>query len=501
MKQTNKIILFFLFFSLFFTISCRSTFDLRNEKDAALQIVEDIQSKKIVFLGDTHAWAFPPQFIAENLEDFYKAGVRYIFLEEKSGYYLKNPEQYNSFVYPPWCEWGFRQEYHVLTDEITRLNNVYKADPLIVVWPEEENVFTDEELADTHMTLNKRDKTAQKVIIDIMDNTDKKGLIFYGSAHGLKHPTVWDSTSKEPYWTMTGVYLNEHYGNDFSTFRFIPFYSDKNITVLYQNKNESKIQCKSVSGENLTRFLELNGAELEYNHYCLCQNYIWAVPEFYIPEEINLKYLLSLFKGEKLSDVQQMDVWLKKSEQLLAIYYLKYHLGAKFDFDWTMPEEKLYEALGKIGDEDLFNIPYDLKKMENYISWLHSGIEDYVFNYPECLDYIEGDLPYYERDMKQAQKLNPADIWPLYWTAYFQTDNAIVSDNKKDYKIALKSWEKLFENDLFYASPVIKLSYEKAALCAEKSEETENSAFYEDKAENVNSLLNIDFKYYGYYGY
>lgn len=501
MKQNNKIILFFLFFSLLFTISCKSTFDLRNEKDAALQIVEDIQSKKIVFLGDVHTWAFPTQFISENLESFYKAGVRYIFLEEKSGYYLKNPQEYNSFVYPPWCEWGYRQEYHVLTDEIIRLNNIYKDDPLIVVCPEEENVFTDEELADTHMFLNKRDKTAQKVIIDIMDHTDKKGLIFYGSAHGLKQPTVWDSTSKEPYWTMTGVYLNEHYGNDFSTFRFIPFYSDKNTKVLYQNKNESKTQCKSLSSENLTRFLELNDAEYEYNHYCLCENYVCAVPEFYIPEERNLKYLLSLFNCEKLSNVQQMDVWSKKSEQLLAIYYLKYHLGAKFDFDWNMPEEKLYEALEQINDKDLCNIPYDLKKMESYISWLHSGIEYYVFNYPESLDYIEGDLPCYLRDMEQAQKLNSVDIWPLYWTAYFQTDSAISTGNKKDYETALKSWKKLFENDLFYDSPVIKLSYEKAALCAEKSGEKEMLAFYKDKAENVNLLLDIDFEYYGYYGY
>ena len=76
---------FTLTFVILFLISltgCKTTFDLRNEKDAAYQIVEDIQSKKIVFLGDEHDWAFPPQFIAENLENFYKAGVRYIFLEE-----------------------------------------------------------------------------------------------------------------------------------------------------------------------------------------------------------------------------------------------------------------------------------------------------------------------------------------------------------------------------------------------------------------------------------
>ena len=66
MKQRNRIVLFFILFPLVFS-GCRSTFDLRNEKDAAHQIIEDIRSKKLVFLGDEHNWAFPPQFIAENL--------------------------------------------------------------------------------------------------------------------------------------------------------------------------------------------------------------------------------------------------------------------------------------------------------------------------------------------------------------------------------------------------------------------------------------------------
>ena len=100
--------------------------------------------------------------------------------------------------------------------------------------------------------------------------------------------------------------------------------------------------------------------------------------------------------------------------------------------------------------------------------------------------------------MEHAEKLNPLDIWPLYWTAYFKTDKAIVSDKKSDYKSALNAWEKLFENDLFYASPVIKLAYEKASLCEEKSAESD---FYKNKAESVNPLLDIDFEWYGYFGF
>ena len=500
MKQRNRIVLFFILFPLIFS-GCGSTFDLRNEKDAAHQIIEDIRSKKLVFLGDEHNWAFPPQFIAENLENFYEGGVRYIFLEEKSGYYLKESEQYESFIYPAWGTWGYKQEFHILTDEITRLNEIYKADPLTVVWPEENIAFTDEEFSDTHTTLNKRDIIIQKRIIEIMDNNDKKGLIFYGSAHGLKKTAVWDSDSKEPYWTMTGVYLSKHYGDDFSAFRFVPFYSDRNARIIYKNRDKNKTDCKAVSGENLARFLQYNNAESEYDHYCLCQNYSWAVPEFYVPEQRNLKYLISLLECSKIGDEVKIDVWSKKSEQLLAVYYLKFHLGEKFDFDWNMSDEKIYEALGKITDADLCNIPYDLKRCENYISWLHSGIEYYVSNRSECLDYIENDLRWYLKDMKQAQKLNPTDIWPLYWTAYFETEKAIVKDSKNDYRNALNSWEQLFESDLFYASPVISLAYKKASLCAGKSGETEKAAFYENKASNVNPLLNIDFENYVYFGY
>jgi hypothetical protein len=499
MKYNNKIRLILLIFFLLFITSCKTIINLSNEKEAVQQIEEDIKSKKIVFLGDQHDWAFPPQFIADNLERFYKAGVRYIFLEEKSGYYLKKPEQYDSFVYPAWGTWGYKQEYHVLTDEITRLNKIYVADPLIVIWPEENATFTEEDYSDTHLEMNKRDITAQKVIIDLMDNTDKKGLIFYGSAHGLKKPTIWNSSSKVPYWTMIGVYLNKHYGDDFSTFRFGSFNTNKNFKVIYGNDDA----CKVITGENLNLLLKLDNLENEFDHYCLYPTYTMAVPEFYIPEERNIKYLLSLFKDTKIANDKKIDVWSKKSEQLLAIYYLKYHLGDKFDFDWNKSEEDLYTVLEKITDEDLQNLQYDLKNMENYISYLFSFISNYLYHYQESESktWVLKDTEVLIRNMSYAQNLDSHDIWPQYWTAYLQTDKAIVSGNQKDYKNALISWEQLLENDMFYASPIIKLAYEKAALCSEKNGDLESSAIYQCKSNNVNYLLDFDFESYFYFGW
>lgn len=499
MKYNNKIRLILLIFFLLFITSCKTIINLSNEKEAVQQIEEDIKSKKIVFLGDQHDWAFPPQFIADNLERFYKAGVRYIFLEEKSGYYLKEPEEYNSFVYPPWETWGYKQEYHALTDEITRLNKIYETDPLIVVWPEENIIFTEEEYSDTHLAMNKRDKTVQKIIIDLMDSTDKKGLIFYGSAHGLKKPTIWDSSSKELYWTMTGVYLNKHYNEDFSTYRFGSVNTNKNFKVIYGRDNA----CKVITGENLNLLLKLDKLENEFDYYCLYPTYTMAVPEFYIPEERNIKYLLSLFNNTKIADDKKIDVWSKKSEQLLAIYFLKYHLGDKFDFDWTKSEEDLYATLEKIKDEDLKTLPYDLKSMENYISYLFSFISNYLDYYQksESKDWVKKDTEILIQNMTDAKKINSHDIWPQYWTAYFQTDKAIFSNKQHDFEIALNSWEQLLKNNLFYSSPIIKLAYEKMALCSEKNGDLKKAAEYYHNADNINFLLDFDFESYFYFGW
>ena len=45
---------------------------------------------------------------------------------------------------------------------------------------------------------------------------------------------------------------------------------------------------------------------------------------------MNLDYLIKILETEKISEKKEVDVWSKKSEQLLAIYYLKYHFGNNF---------------------------------------------------------------------------------------------------------------------------------------------------------------------------
>ena len=111
MIRSNKKFCFFVVLSfLFLIISCKTKFDLRNEKDAAVQVVQDIQTKKIIFLGNNHNGAVPTFFLTENLKKFYDAGVRYLFLEGDNDNYISEPEKFKAKIYPIWGHFGYNFE-------------------------------------------------------------------------------------------------------------------------------------------------------------------------------------------------------------------------------------------------------------------------------------------------------------------------------------------------------------------------------------------------------
>ena len=86
----KKSILLFSF--LFLLISCKTTFNLQNEKNADEQIIECLQSKKIVFIGENHSTVFPILYMTQNMENFYNAGLRYLFLEEEGDGFGKDSD-------------------------------------------------------------------------------------------------------------------------------------------------------------------------------------------------------------------------------------------------------------------------------------------------------------------------------------------------------------------------------------------------------------------------
>jgi len=474
--------------------SGKTRYDFRNEKDAADQIAEDIQSKRLVFLNENHTDVAPVYFLTKNLEKFYNAGLRYIFLEEQSDNYINNPQSLAVHLLPAWGTWAQKYEYLLFENAIMQLNQNHKDDPLIPVWPEAGLIITDEDMAGSfNHVMNMRDSYAQKNIISIMDNTDKKGLIFYGGAHGQKKPMTRDEDAKEPEWKMIGSYMDDHYANDFSTYILEPFDSNEKRDVIYKDEGE----CKIIPQEILARWTKEEDFIQEYNYYGAYKHEIQGVPNCYIPEKNILNFMISLFDNSEVSEQKEITLYSKKSEQLFAIYYLKYHLGDTFAFDYTCSKAELYEALAQLKHSDLQSLPYDLAGLVNYMECMYASgwLEDYLFN--PANDERIGSVLY---DMARAEKLNTRDIWPCYWTAYFETEKASYSGKKSDYKKALAAWEKLLQNDLVYASPVIKLVYHKAAACEEKLSDKGKVAFYQEKENAVNPLVDIDFEKYVYFG-
>ena len=136
----NKISIFIFLLSIFFSnnLFCKQKkqYDFTNNTDAITQIIQEIKNKKIIFIGDIHDQATPVLVLAENLEKFYNAGIRYLFLEENSDNFIENPDNLELFVYPPWCSWGYNYEYLIMEKEIIKINKKYPNDQLIVVWPE-----------------------------------------------------------------------------------------------------------------------------------------------------------------------------------------------------------------------------------------------------------------------------------------------------------------------------------------------------------------------------
>jgi hypothetical protein len=128
--------------------------------------------------------------------------------------------------------------------------------------------------------------------------------------------------------------------------------------------------------------------------------------------------------------------------------------------------------------------------------YAYGFIEDYLY-YPSK----DKRIGYILHNMKKAKSINSHDIWPQYWISYFETEKAKYSGKKRDYKKALAEWNKLLENDLLYASPVLKLTYQKISMCEEKLGNTEKSQYYKQKESEVNMLYEIDYEKYVYFGY
>ena len=472
--KKRKYILCIYALIILLTVSCKKNYDLRNEKSAADQIVEDLKTKKIIFISENHDEVYPIIFLTEHLEKFYEEGLRYIFLEAGDDGFLgdTNLSDYTFNIVPPWSTFACKYEQHLMEIEIQRINNVHKDAPIKVIWPEHNLVLPNSR--DVSIILNCRDNHIQKEIIDVLEKSkpEEKAIVFYGSAHGSKTPEQnYAKHELNPNWKTIGVYLSEYYGSNFSSFfldYFKPYKKEKSVF----SKNNT---CVTLSEQNLTNYVP-EEYKSKYDYFCVYKEAIFGVIYPYINDvkiKIALKNKVNKIQSEKPEDKNAETETFGIIENLLFVYYQKY--------------------------AQTNNQKQEIGELEKYIEFLYSygWIEDYLYEPAN-----DERIGYVLCNMNRAKKIAPNnDIWPQYWISYFETEKAKYSGKKNDYKKALAEWNKLLENDLLYASPVLKLTYQKISMCEEKLGNTEKSQYYKQKESEVNMLYEIDYEKYVYFGY
>ena len=489
-----KKILFVIFIPLIL-VSCRKIYDFSQLQEAQSSIVLDLESKKIVFVGENHSNIYPILYFTKYLYDFYDAGLRYIFLE---GNYPML--QFDSNVYkiiPPWINSGWRYEEHILEERILNINNMNKNDPIHIIFPEEGFIEdANYTLKGQCELLNKRDYYAQSNIIKSLEGSKKseKAIVFYGSDHGNRNVQKFYDFD----WKSIGVYLNEYYGKNFVNYKIDTFYDSSQIYGKFGEK-ESVVVSDSIK-LNLYREDFISS----YERLCITKTELYGVPYCYIPTKKNIDVLIQnvqlQINSSGRNKTQPTVVGNNYMQFLLATYYLKYYFGNDFPYTFENDFNQLQPALEKISPLINKNQLYGdskIEELEEYAKYLYAyGMLTEYLNNPKP-EYIEGIL----YNMKEANKINSHDIWPQYWISYFRTEQAGYSEKKSDYRKALREWEKLLRNQLIYASPVLKLTYRKMALCEEKTGDFEKQQFYLEKARQVSSLLDFDYKQYVYFGY
>ncbi len=502
----KKSILLFSF--LFLLISCKTTFNLQNEKNADEQIIECLQSKKIVFIGENHSTVFPILYMTQNMENFYNAGLRYLFLEEEGdGFFpVGNYDNYRLWVVPPWCTFGWKYEYHLMELEVARINQLHPDDPIKVIFPEKD-VNWPEDMSDAVKVLNARDAQAQKTIIQIMDNAkpEDKAIIFYGSAHGMKNPSCYYG---KDLWYTSGYYMNNHYGEQYASFIVYELINDNHTKVNYGKNSDFKILSDKYLRYELSEEYLSN-----YDFFCATNKRIYGIINPYITTDYNLQAIYNFIAG---FDVKKQTPYRARelSYFALAISYLKYSFGDYFPFSFE--ENNLTEALaflnksvfqsGKTPSSFCKKLPsYSIEEWEKYAEYLFSygWLEDYIYGY-----YMENEkmgkkaCDYIIYNMKEAIKMNPQDPWPQYWLAYFTNEKADYSKKKSDYEKAIAEWESFLNHEAAFASPGLLTAYDRLSINYSKIGNEEKSHYYKNKKDFLEKVFpwhDIEMYFFGYY--
>lgn len=499
----KKVILLSVVFLLLIT-GCKTTYNLQDSKNAHDQILEAIHSKKIVFIGETHTTVFPILYMTQNIEKFYEAGVRYLFLEEEGDGFSFTDGNYDNYkicIVPQWCTYAWKYEYHLMEKEIARINQLHPEDPINVIFPEN-GVVLPEDMNDGVAVLNARDEQAHKSIIEIMDaaKPEDKAIIFYGDGHGSKVPdNYWDY---EGLWYPSGYYLNKYYGDQYAAFDIWYLRNDDYTKVKYGRDSNFKVLDEKYLSEKQSS---------AFDYFCVTDQRIYGITYPYITTDENIKVVYDIvrnFTNDKTDPFYDFNV----IEFGFAISFLKYYFGDLFPFSFE--KNNLEEALN-ILEEKVFrgrqppssfcvDLPaFTMTEWEKYAEYMFSymWLENYLLNNIDTEKMQKKAAGYVIYNMNHAVKMNPHDIWPKYWLAYFKTEKAKLINKKSAFQAAISEWENFFNEDAAYTCPALLQAYRRIAYCYSELGDKAQEQLYFEKAKKLAGIFPFDSMNEYYFGY
>jgi hypothetical protein len=474
--------------------------------DALSYIGDEIRTKRIIFIGESHPIVNEELFIAENIRAFYDAGVRYLFDESGIPDYLAiGDENYFFFMFYPWMSAGWRYEGAAYYQAVRNLNaSLPEDDRIKIIAPESGSQAYHTIGPDGWM--NYRDSYAAKTIMTVMDAAPPhhKALIHYGYAHGVKRP----QRNKGAVYKSLGSWLSDHYGASFASYRFYLPYEVRNSDILIQEWRHAVTAQKIIASEGI-RYRDIFYDKADYDGFIVEPGTKFGFFYQYVPVDANLRYIFNLVKAfrnktpESENDLYEYDspgFLSYEGQYIMALYYLKMYYGEHFRYNfWKTRDVAENLSLQKALD-DLESYAFaPNQNPSDYIDFQYSGDEtrlymEYMF-YSHIEEFLTTKKTYQIIEYcRKARDLFPEDLWPLYWTAFVQAED-------KEYAAALDNFQVLFENKLSLNMAALPLAYEKAAFCALQLGDEGRANHYNTRSKALYNENGIDVRHYAELGY
>ena len=174
----------FIFSAIILLIGCKtgSVRDIErfsaNAPNAITYLLEELKTKRMIFINEE-------EFIIKHLQEFYDAGIHYLFYEGN----LSSESRFLASY--PWMNTGSAFELELFTQDLVSFEeSTLNTDPFRIISAEKglntEGVERDDDYNWIISWLNYRDENVFKNITEILDNasSDVKTIVYFGGKHG-----------------------------------------------------------------------------------------------------------------------------------------------------------------------------------------------------------------------------------------------------------------------------------------------------------------------------